>query len=520
MRNPLIAALESRRTAQLRRKATAYSGAAFNRMTASDWRFAGLRSVNHEIRFSQKELRSRARDLARNDPYAVRFVSLCKENIIGPHGVQLQAQVRGLGGQPDRGINRTIEDAWWRWQRQWNASADRRLSWVAQCQLAVGHLVTDGEALIRMLPGFGNEFGFSTQVFDPDQLDVDFNRPRGRGENEIRMGIELDEWGGAVAYHLWDRHPYDPNGWDRQRIKVPASQMIHLFVVERAGQVRGVTRFAPIIITAKQLSEYQVSHLMAARAGTSKMGFFTRKAELEDDPDLLEEDETDEDDAERTDAPFNMEIDPLSFTELPEGLSFQGWDPQYPVQTYPDFVKSMLRTMATGWLVSYNTLANDLEGVNYSSIRAGLITERDVWMMMQTLFIETVCEPIYPEWMKWALTTGALRLPSVRADDWLEHAWRPRGWKWVDPLKDVAAAKEAIALGLGSRTEYLAEQGKDLEETLENLRREMELAADMGLDIGGGGSNSAAELSQRLDKEEDEERAEARRHLRPVAGGA
>ena len=70
----------------------------------------------------------------------------------------------------------------------------------------------------------------------------------------------------------------------------------------------------------------------------------------------------------------------------------------------------------------------------------------------------------------------------------------------MDPLKDVQAAVVAIQTGLGSRTEYLAEQGEDPEEVMKELAAEQQLADDLGVDVSGPKSTAAVPAS---DPDED-----------------
>ena len=55
----------------------------------------------------------------------------------------------------------------------------------------------------------------------------------------------------------------------------------------------------------------------------------------------------------------------------------------------------------------------------------------------------------------------------------------------MDPQNDIQASKEALALGLASRTALAGERGDDFEETLENLRAEQAIAKEMGVSIEG-----------------------------------
>ena len=163
---------------------------------------------------------------------------------------------------------------------------------------------------------------------------------------------------------------------------------------------------------------------------------------------------------------------------------------------FDSFVKAILRKISAGLDVSYASLTGDLTQVNYSSIRAGLLAERDVWRTLQGWMIDHFLRRVYRSWLRWALTSGALVLPSRNVSRWTEHRWQPRGWQWVDPLKDIQAALAAVQGGLDSRTRIAAEQGRDFEEILQDLAREKQLTEEYGIALGSGGGGQAAPAGQ------------------------
>lgn len=441
-----------------------------NRLT-SDWIFSATRSPDQEVRGDLRTLKNRARELSRNNPHARRFRRLLSHNAIGPHGIRLQAKVKNSQGLPDRANNNRIEAAWRRWCRKGVCTADGRMSFAQVQRLYVETLAVDGEALLRILPGFDNEFGFAVQLLDTDQLDSEFNRPRGNGVNEIRMGVEVNPWGRPLAYHIWDGHPTEHGMRDRNRIRVPADQIVHDFIADRPGQSRGVTAYAAVLLRSKMLDGYEEATVVAARVGASHMGFFKPHPEDYqvgvDDPD----------------AEIPFEAEPATFKRLPVGMDFIEWDPNQPSTSFSEFDKAMLRSIASGLDVGYTSLTGDLSDVNYSSIRQGKLDERDAFRVIQRAVIENLLDRIYPEWMQWALTTGALQLASRNASRWQDHEWQPRGWDWVDPLKDMQANREAVALRVTSRTRICAERGIDFEEVLRELADEERLAAEMGVEL-------------------------------------
>lgn len=460
---------------------SAFAGAKMSRLLM-DWILTPL-SVDKQLRTDLLKLRTRARDLARNNPYIRQYLALLTANVIGPKGIKMQAQVSNNNGNLSKLINDKIEAAWGEWGK--TASACGRFSMTHLMQQAVRTLATDGEVFIRKVRGaqFG-KYGFALQLVDADQVDHEYNQPAGDKTNEIRLGVEVSEWGRPVAFYLWDRHQSDANMSARKRIRVPAEDMLHLYDPDRANQTRGVTWFNSVMVTLHMFDGYAEAELIAARTAASKTGWFkyTDAGTAEMASEIPNE-------------PIQMDAAPGSIEMLPPGLDFVPWDSSHPTTAYQTYQQTMLRQVASGLRVSYNAMANDLTGVNYSSLRSGLLIERDMWRTLQQLIIERLYQPIYEAWLASALLTGGLVLDSRDPTRFLSVKWTPRGWDWVDPLKDINASILAIQNGLSSRTAVLAETGDDFEETLSNLAKEQQLIADSGLTLGAADSAALAALA-------------------------
>jgi len=102
---------------------------------------------------------------------------------------------------------------------------------------------------------------------------------------------------------------------------------------------------------------------------------------------------------------------------------------------------------------------------------------------LQQWIIESFLQPVFEDWLKMALLSGELVLDSRDPSKFLAGKWEPRGWQWVDPLKDVQAAILGIGAGLTSRDAVVSEKGEDVEEIFEALKEENELAEEYDIDI-------------------------------------
>lgn len=469
-----------------------FAAAETNRLLA-DWLTTRMQR-DDEVRWTIPSLRARARDLENNDPTTKHFLRMLATNVIGPDGMRLQSQIRNNDGKLNKLFNDRIEEAWQDWC--YSPTRDGKQDFVSLCMMLLKAVARDGEVFVRVWRGFSrNPYGFALEPLDASLIDETLNRAAGDGVNEIRLGVEIDADGRPVAYHGWTAEQRLMSSRDRQRIVIPANEIIHIYDPERIGQTRGISWFAPVMINTKMLAGYVESELVAARVAAAKMGFFVKKSDAAG--------------AIPDDASFTVEANPGTFGILPDGYEVSSFSPDHPSTAFGDFVKASLRSIATGHGVSYNALANDLEGVNYSSMRAGLIIERDYWRSLQRWWICVFMRPIYQEWLNSALLYSAIALDTRDYRKFLRYRFIPRGWAWVDPLKDARAGIESIQNGLASRTSLLAEQGEDLETILEELAEEQRLAADYGISIEPvTGQTPAAESADELEDEPEVDKSE------------
>jgi hypothetical protein len=160
-------------------------------------------------------------------------------------------------------------------------------------------------------------------------------------------------------------------------------------------------------------------------------------------------------------------------------------------------MKTRLRSIASGLGVTYHGLANDLEGVNFSSIRSGTLEERDAWMVLQNWFAESFMRPVYRGWLLHALTQGRLAFPSgsvlpiQKFDKFAEHTWLGRRWGWVDPLKDIEASRLAIKSGIASPQMIAAQAGVDVEDVIQAIADFEQLVAASGITTVNYADNAA-----------------------------
>lgn len=448
-----------------------YEGAKISRLT-SDW-VTSSTSADAEISGSMVRLRNRARQLVRDSDYARQAIRAVRNNVVGT-GIRMQAQVKMLrGGRPDQKINGMIEAEWKRWGRAKTCHTAGRLDFHEIERLAVAAMCESGEVFIRLVrqPFGGSAVPLALEVIEADLLDETKDGYLRQGE-EWRMGIRVDEWQRPLAYAFLTRHPGDnrPAPIGREHVIVPADDVIHLMVTERPMQTRGVTWFASAIKRLHHLAGYEEAEVVRARASSSLMGFVTSP-----EGELIGDDVYDGDRV--------SQFEPGVFKYLAPGESVTVPQLDAPDGQFEPFVRAMLRAMAAGLGVSYETISRDFSQSNYSSSRLSLLEDRENWKALQQYLISNLHTPVFEAWMDAAVAVGALPLPAYQEqrERYLAVNWVPRGWEWVDPEKEGKAYRDAVRNGFMTQAEVVMTRGGDFHELIEQRKSEVDQINELGL---------------------------------------
>lgn len=444
-----------------------FDGAKVDRLGAG-WGTQPL-TADDIIKKNQRPLVARSREQAANNDYARGFMRLCRTNIVGAKGVILQAKSLDSTGKLDTLANEAIEIAFDQWGKKQNCDVTGKQSWRSIQSSCINSAAKDGEFMVRMV--FGSDagpWGFSLQILDPQRCPVDMVEDRLPNGGFIRFGIEFNRYGRPLAYYFSTIEDSDDNyRWGgRDFIRIPADEIIHGFVEDITGQKRGLPWMATGLFRMRQLHGMEESALVNARAGANKLGFIKWKEGFGPDYDDPEE--------------YYVDSEPGEFPILPEGAELEKWEPQYPNGEFSIFTKQMIRGAATGFGVAYNNLANDLEGVNFSSIRQGTLNERENWKELQEWLIESLHQAVFDAWLPRALLAGRITvkgrsLKPERLERYSNVEWQPRRWSWVDPQADVKAAETMKNNMLQSPGRIIREMGNDPDavwkETASDVRR-------------------------------------------------
>ncbi len=478
--------------------------------TTSNWSKSPL-SADDVIDRNYAALVARSRDQAGRNDYLKKYLGLCKANVIGAAGIKLQAQAADPDGSLDAAANRALETWWKKFSRASNCDIRGKRGLRQMCGKLVVSAARDGEFFVREIYDRRLPMGYALQTIDPLRCPVDYNDDMPGRSGFVRQGIEFTEEGRPVAYFFTVPGAYGAGFYHHgQRLeRVPAEEIIHGYIEELEGQRRGIPWAATSLWRLYQLGLFEKAALTNARMGAQSGGFLNFK---DDEGPALTEEELDE-----LSADFELDAEGGVFQVLPPGMEFKEFNSQYPSGEFTPFYQSMLRGVGSGMGVSYVSLANDLEGVNFSSIRQGVLDEREHWMEIQEWFIEEFMDRVYRNALKVALlrghvSGGGVTLRPARLDKYLSVLWQAKRWPWIDPKKDIEAEVKAIEKGLKAPSESIRQSGRDPEAVWAAIAGDIQGMAKAGIPhefilaaIGGGVSSGAARPMEVEDDEDENE---------------
>jgi len=288
------------------------------------------------------------------------------------------------------------------------------------------------------------------------------------------MGVEYDSEGRVVQYHFKKKaHPVN-GGYDNySRFTVDADAIIHGYINEWPDQSRGIPWMHASLEKSKHLEKYDEAAIVKARSTASTMAVLRSE-----DSEAYEGDE---------EGPDGVTLDEFEAGTIKDigNRQLTHIDSSYPHQMYSSFIKSHLQGIASGLGISYHSLSNDLEGVNYSSIRAGVLEDREIFKGLQDWFIRSLVRPIYEEWVTIAVMRKLIRIRGVPLSkpvaEYYNAHYQARRWAWVDPQKDGMANQLAIANRTKSRSQVIREQGDDPETIFREIQAEIDLMEELGI---------------------------------------
>ncbi len=370
-------------------------------------------------------LRNQARYLVANNAVAARAAQAFVDNLIGP-GITLLPKIR------DAALKGLLLKRWNRWTE--GSDADGMLNWYGQQALAARSMFVDGEVFVRMLAD--SDGMLRLQLLPAEFIDTTIIR------DNVIAGIEF-EGSRRSAYFMYEWHPGQPGRLPRS-IRIPASEMLHIFRPKTPGQLRGVTELMAILGRLNDLDQFDRATLVKQKTGALLTGFITTPNENPLGASRAE------------DGAWTASLEPGTIQRLSPGESMEFSDPP-ETAGYSDFAKTQLRLIASGLGLPYDVVTGDLSDTSYSSARVGRIELRKYIDALQWQLIHMLCRPVFQRWLELEILRGTLPPVEGGVQGYMDNiSWAPPAMQMTDPQREVDAMVRAIRAGLISREMNLA----------------------------------------------------------------
>lgn len=448
-----------------------------------DWR-APASSADLAIIPDAQTVLARARHTIANSWIGKAAVRAQKRNVAG-RGIMTVPTAKDADGKELPEINRRAGDLWMRWASNRNAcDVERRRSlWQIQRTVVSEEFVVGESLIVWSYQPNPNHVGLRLQMFEPEQFDLTIQSWDG---HEVRGGVEVDEYGAAVAYHLYTKNPHDflSSCGAYQSIRVPAERAFHYFDPERVLQTRGMSQMAPVLPDVRDFTSFKDATLWRARMEAC-IGFIIKKNMPTSSSGIAGiGPRADGDTGQTASGMRTMDIVPGMVPELMPGEDVEPFIPSSPGNQYDPFTTITLRGIGAGMGMSFGALTRHNDA-NYSAARQDMLEDEREIGPQQDLLIDTLVLPVYELWLRFAVLEGRL---AIDADEFLadpdrfcdaEYVVPAR--PWIDPEKEANAYEKALKLRIMTRKEIVAMRGGRFQNLLKQMRDERTEAAAEGV---------------------------------------
>lgn len=419
-----------------------YEAASVGRRTQGWYRTAT--DANTAIGPSLAKLRDAVRDLVRNNPYAESALTTIAD----------QAVSWGLVA-----VEGAKHPAWVAWSTSTDCDADGRNDLAGLQKLVIRTTVESGECLVRrrlrrVEDGFA--LPLQLQILEPDFLDTTKDAASLPGGGVVVQGVEFDAIGRRVAYHLYRSHPGSALSMTGSTfagsVRVPASEIRHLFKSSRPGQVRGPSWFAPVLLKAKDLDELDDATLMTQKVA-ALLSLVTTDT-TGDTPGLGTVDDSA--------TPGTDSLEPGMVLNLPAGREVHVVTPP-TTSNYDVYAKTQLRAIATGLGVTYEDLTGDYTELSFSAARMSRLRqlariEDWRWRLLVPQFLNPV----------WAWAMEASELLGLQVTRTTE--WTAPPLPMIEPDKEGLAIMRNIRTGITTWSEEIRARGYNVDQFRDEMQ--------------------------------------------------
>lgn len=468
-----------------------HHGASTRKKSLIGWISTGA-SPDEDIGDNLPLLRERSRDLYMGTPIATGALKTIRTNVVGP-GLKLNANIDfeflGLSSDAADAWERYTEREFRLWADTPNCDISRRLTFGQIQGLALLSAMASGDvfATMPMISRLNSTYDLRIALIEGDRVNTpDFTAASKfrLNDRDVRAGIEVNEYGEAIACYIERSHPGgkakagEQRAWDRVEFYGSLTGRRNVLHIaqdwERPGQRRGVPLLAPVIETLKQLSRYTEAELMASVvAGMFTVFIKSNSPEAPLGQVVPQHEQVDDD-------PNAYELGNGAIIGLGDNEDIEVANPMRQNAAFDAFVMSICRQIGVALEIPHELLIKHFTA-SYSASRAALLEAWKMFRMRRTWLVQTFCQPVYEEWLAEAVAKGRINAPGFFDDPAVRAAWSGADWYGpsqghLNPLQEANAARVRIEEEISTREREAAEFSGQSWEDIHPVRAREEAA--------------------------------------------
>jgi lambda family phage portal protein len=450
-----------------------FEGAENDDRRSFGWQMIG-QSPNEGMLLDLQALRAKSRFLAFSDDYFSGAIEGCIQQSIGK-GMKMQSQARACKAQfgvPEISettaddVRTVLEQAW---HEQSEEITDDGLEWGEALEQILWHVLVDGAGPHLMFDEDRSDrpTSLSIELIDPWLIEP----PAGADFKTNPLGIETQN-GRPVRVHF--RKSF--NGMERD--SAPAERLPIAFRRRWTKQQLGL----PWIFAASGKCYDRKAMFEAELISNQIAACFS--VFVKSDGNWGSGDEQKKDSKDQS---------TRLLKNIKPGMIIQGGpmdevtpiNPSRPANSFSPFMELNNRGLGAALNYPYEYLANDFSKTTYLSGRMSQILGREFFRCIQWMLARRTCKPTWRAFVSRMAVSGELPISTRqyaanrRAIEALYV--QPRGWMWIDPNKDLAAAIDALGANLTTLKDEYDQRGEDYEEKLAQREYEKKLERQKGI---------------------------------------
>ena len=363
--------------------------------------------------------------------------------------------------------------------------AEKEALWVGEMYEAGGIFL-----VLSYVPNPDN-IGLKIQEIEYEQTNNTIQSFEGR---KVKSGIEVDEYGAPIAYHLFTKsHPSED--FKPKSTRILAENVIHIFRQERVKQTKGTPWLSAVMPSIRNLAIYEQSMLLKARTEAAYHGIVEQEAtggfglpgnvarQIGAVPPATEAVSTD-----TTANSIEVNIQPGLFPVLNPGQTIRFPTPATPNTMYSPFVQEQLKRIAAGVGLDIATISRWYGDTNFSAQKQAKLDAYAETDPIQSMLIIKVLTRIRNLFIEFAIKEGRLKAVGYYETYTWREAYRTTNWQGpakpsVEPYKDAKAAETLMNLGLLTPQTYFNERGLEIREVYAEYEEAKKLQEKHGLDF-------------------------------------